>query len=227
MADQADNPGAGPGGLDGLFPAGAVSILSQAAPVDAALLPAELAAARAYSPQRLREFIHGRACARRALVMLGAGAAPVTVGANREPLWPPGVVGSISHAGAAAAAVVAWQSTLLALGLDLEEDLPLEPELAGRICRPEERSALLAPSAEPGLVARRVFSMKEAAYKALWPLINRFLDFHDLEIRPGPQADAFSVVSRSDHCPGDLAARLVGRWTRHGTLLACGVAIRP
>ena len=40
---------------------------------------------------------------------------------DRAPVWPDGVVGSITHAGNFAAAAVAWAADIAALGIDLEQ----------------------------------------------------------------------------------------------------------
>ena len=48
--------------------------------------------------KRKAEFLAGRYCARAALAQLdGSLAVNIGIGANREPLWPPGFVGSITH----------------------------------------------------------------------------------------------------------------------------------
>ncbi len=206
--------------LDELFPAGVVSVLSLAARMpDGRLLPAEAAATQAFSPERLAEFTHGRDCARRALRRLGTGDLAIPVGPHREPLWPAGVVGSISHAGPAAAAVVAWKAHVATIGLDLEPTLPLEPELLPLICRPEELAVIRASGSNPTEMARLIFSMKEAAYKALWPILRCFLDFQDLEIGMVPGASAFTIRSHSDRCPQALAASLIGKFTRRGAFM--------
>ena len=145
--------------LDSLFPPGAATVLSLAAGEAGALTPVELGFTATFAPVRLAEFRHGRACARLALGRIGAGAHDIPVGASREPIWPTGVVGSISHAGTAAAAVVAWQSDdalgrrgprardRAGAGAD-DENLPARraaaawpPAATGRAAPPSSRSA--------------------------------------------------------------------------------------
>ena len=212
--------------LDELFLPGIASVLSLAPSADCPLTSAELAAARSFAPGRLAEFRHGRYCARSALLRLGADAGQILIGANREPLWPAGIIGSISHAGDTAAAVVAWQAQFAAIGLDLEPAAPLEDALVPRICRPEELAVIAATSTNPGEAARRIFSMKEAAYKALWPIIGCFLDFHNLEVRLAADIVTFAVCSHSDRCPKELAASLTGRFTQRGALFISAVCAR-
>ena len=49
---------------------------------------------------RRREFVTARRCAREALAKLGHAPGPIRVGPRREPQWPTGLVGSITHTAA-------------------------------------------------------------------------------------------------------------------------------
>ena len=60
--------------------------------------------------KRRREFSAGRTCARQALRELGCADAPIVHNQNGAPLWPPGIVGSITHSNTYAAAVAADSS---------------------------------------------------------------------------------------------------------------------
>ncbi len=212
--------------LDALFPTGVATAFSRSQAQAGKLAPCEEAFAGTLAPKRLAEFRHGRSCARAALERLGLDPSGIPAGGRREPLWPDGVVGSISHAGDAAAAVVSLSSRFAALGLDLEPATELDAELRPRVCRPEELSGLPAIPAMAGRRAKLLFSAKEAAYKALWPLLKQFLDFHDLEIRIGAGADSFTVISHAEGCPAEIAARIEGRFTEVDGLFATGVALR-
>jgi 4'-phosphopantetheinyl transferase EntD len=212
--------------LDALFPAGVKTVLSLNIPASVQLWPAERQGAARFSATRLAEFRHGRDCARRALSRLGAEPAAIPIGTNREPTWPTGVTGSITHAGAAAAAAVAWQSDVLSLGLDLEPISTLEEALTRRICRPAEIERELAHSAAPGETAKLIFSAKEAAYKALWPVVRQFLDFHDLEVALDLERSEFTVLSQTANCAPEFMGRLEGKFTRVNGLYATGVSLR-
>lgn len=212
--------------LDALFPPGVATILSLSAPPGASLASEEEACAGRFAPTRLAEFRHGRACVRAAFARLGAAPAAVPIGAQREPVWPMGMVGSISHAGTAAAAVVGRSSDFRSLGLDIDSDEALEPELWARICLPEERVSFAASGESEGHSARLVFSIKEAAYKAIWPVTRQFLEFHDLAVTPDIRTGRFTVASRSALCPHDLAEAVEGRFARYGALVVTGAALR-
>jgi 4'-phosphopantetheinyl transferase EntD len=211
--------------LDSLFPAGVATILSFGAVDPSELGPAERAAAGTFVPSRLAEFRHGRDCARRALARIGVRATDIPVGSGREPLWPPGIVGSITHDGNIAAAAVGRNSDFLALGLDLESASALESGLVPKICLPSELQWIKAAAPDEGRAAKMIFGIKEAAYKALWPSLRLVLDFHDLEILLDGGESRFCVVSRSERCPADLAARIGGRYRQLGGYFVAGAAL--
>src|SRR6202165_5059978 len=78
-------------------------------------------ALRFATQKRQREFLAGRWCAEQALQRLGAGSTHVAMAADRAPIWPDGVVGSITHTGNFAAAAVAWAADIAGLGIDSEQ----------------------------------------------------------------------------------------------------------
>jgi 4'-phosphopantetheinyl transferase EntD len=134
-------------------------------------------AVRGAIPKRQEEFRRGRACARAAMDSLGAAAEAIPVGPNREPVWPPGLVGSITHCGSVVAAAVARADSLGGLGLDMERAEPLEPGVEGLVMLPAERAAAGAPWR-----GALVFSAKESVYKALFPLTRRWLGFEEVQL---------------------------------------------
>lgn len=129
-------------------------------------------------PKRRSEFLAGRFCAALALRQEGL---PERVGRNgRAPVWPKGVVGSITHSKDRAIAVVS--SHYQCIGLDVEAMVSIDraTQLCGAIFT--EAESRLRPDALPfGTFFTLVFSAKEALYKALSPRLNRVPDF--LEVR--------------------------------------------
>lgn len=210
--------------LEHLFPEGVACTISRELPADFVLLPPEQVSARRMSPRRYAEFLHGRACARQALSALGIPDVAIPVGTHREPCWPAGIVGSISHGGGVACAVVGWQTRFAALGVDIEPADQLEPSLASRICRPEE-SGQLQTSASAGLLAKVVFCVKESVYKCVWPLCGTFLDFHDVEVRLDRATQTFAVISHNLAFPDSLAEQVVGHFEVTDAFVVAGAAI--
>jgi 4'-phosphopantetheinyl transferase EntD len=130
--------------------------------------------------KRKTEFAAGRTCARTALGSLGFAVRPLLRGAAREPLWPAGVVGSITHCQGYCAAAVAHGEDLLALGIDAEENKPLPPGIIKTIALEEELRWLLATPPQYVCLDRLLFSIKECVYKVWYPLTKSWLGFEDL-----------------------------------------------
>ncbi|MFE5662134.1 4'-phosphopantetheinyl transferase, partial [Streptomyces sp. NPDC056517] len=143
---------------------------------------------------RWTEFATARMCARRALLGLGAVPGPLLRGSRGEPLWPTGVVGSITHRAGYRAAVVGPAGATVALGIDAEPAVALRPGVLRRIALPEERARLAALPSAPGLPwDTLLFCVKEAAYKAWYPLARVPLGFHSAEVRFHPERSAVTV----------------------------------
>ncbi len=144
------------------------------------LLPASLQRA---APKRLGEFLAGRLAAREALRRVGLGDHVVAIGSAREPRWPAGFEGSISHSllqgrGMALCAVRPGQA---GMGLDLEAWLEdgQTSELWPGIVNDEEWGRLQRCPLGPAQGLTLVFSAKESLFKALYPRVGRYFDFLD------------------------------------------------
>ncbi len=163
--------------FDGLVPASARWALGPETATIADLLGVELDAVAHAAPVRVGEFAAGRVAARRALAALGIGPVAVPVDARRLPVWPRGVVGSITHCAGMVASAVAWSDDLTAIGIDGELAAPLEPEVVDAVATAAERAALA-----DGLTATVLFSAKESFYKCWSALDGPILDFHDVVV---------------------------------------------
>ena len=143
---------------------------------------------------RVREFRIGRACARRALGQLGLPEVSVPAGTEREPIWPPGIVGSITHSEGYAAAAVARAADVLGLGIDVERHVALAPGVIRRVCTPGEQVWLDRAPDDGRHWPVIVFSAKESIYKAWYPKTGRWLGFQDVEL----ELDAARGTFRAD-----------------------------
>ena len=139
--------------------------------------------------RRRLEFKRGRACAREAMAGLGGSRVAIPVGARREPVWPDGFVGAISHSGEVIAAVVAREEEFAGVGLDVERAVELKQGVERLILTEDERAE--APASEPWRSALR-FSAKECLYKAVFPTVRRWIGFREVEV----ELDAGSFVAR-------------------------------
>lgn len=149
-------------------------------------------------------------------------------GEDRAPVWPDGLVGSITHTDAWAAAAVARRGDgFAAIGIDLEPADPLAPDLWESVCASEEREKLAIISGmTPGLAARIVFCMKEAAFKCQYAISGAMLEFDDLAIEVDVGAGTFAAVFRREVPPFDVDDRLVGRFSMSGGHIASAVVVR-
>jgi 4'-phosphopantetheinyl transferase EntD len=169
--------------LGSLFPAGvvAVELLSEASRT--VLTELELSSISHCASKRIDDFTRGRACAHRGLIELGIDNYSVLAGEKREPLWPPEIIGSITHTTGFAAAVVARRSDVEALGIDCEIIASVDAELWERICTPTERARLeQLPQAQAQRQAALIFAAKEAFYKCQFPVSREWVGFEDVAI---------------------------------------------
>jgi 4'-phosphopantetheinyl transferase EntD len=143
-----------------------------------ALLPGE-AAAFANSVSKVRRAsAAARIVARDLLPRLGVPPQPIPKSPSGVPVWPTGIVGSLAHDSSVAVAAIALGRDFLAVGIDIEPDNALDPDLIHIVATAQERQAI----GEDRYRARLLFSIKEAVYKAVYPLDRVFLDHHDVEV---------------------------------------------
>lgn len=171
-------------------------------------------------PARLREFVAGRHAARAAMRMAGLAEAPVPHGADRAPIWPDGMTGSITHSATDCLAVAAPLGRLRGIGIDLEPATPLERALWDSILLPEEQLALNRASPDQrGLLAKTIFCAKEAAYKAQYRLSQTLFGFDAMVITL--QQDSFTATFRNPVPPFRSGTQIAGRIAqKHGHIIA-------
>jgi len=156
------------------------------------MYPEERALVAGSVGSRVATFSTGRDCARRAFAELGHPPAAVLSGAQKEPVWPPGLIGSITHCRSYLAAVVAPAAAVPVLGIDAEPHEALKPGLIAVIASPAEKDHLAA--LPPGVHwDRLLFCVKECVYKAWSPRTGRWLDFNEAEVRFSPGTSSFTA----------------------------------
>jgi 4'-phosphopantetheinyl transferase EntD len=145
------------------------------------LFPEEIPAIANAVTKRVREFTTGRNCARKALCRLGMAPSPIGVGPRNQPLWPPGIVGSITHCQGYVAAAVGRCGAIAGLGIDAEPHEDLPDDIVSLIGTEMECSWL--STAPHGIHwDRLLFSAKESVFKAQFPLTGVWLEFGEIEI---------------------------------------------
>ncbi|WP_397543993.1 4'-phosphopantetheinyl transferase superfamily protein [Roseovarius salis] len=162
---------------------------------------------------RRKEFLAGRAAVHRAMEKMGMPPAPVLQSENRAPVWPANLTGSISHGGRICVAVVAPGNVVSGLGIDVEEDTPLDEDLVAGVCTLPERAWLSTrPAHLRGRLAKLVFSAKECTYKCQFAISRQLIDFTDVEITTDLETGQFEATFVQSVPGFDRGARLFGRY---------------
>jgi 4'-phosphopantetheinyl transferase EntD len=194
--------------------------------IEAELFPAEAAQIHGAVEARVREFVTGRACARLALCKLHLPITPVLRGAAREPVWPTGVVGSITHCTGYRAAAAARQADMAAIGIDAEVHEALPKGVLEQVAVEEERRWLV--TAPAGVHWDRVlFSAKESVFKAWFPLSGRWLGFDDAVVTFQPSMGTFHavlLVPSPENLHFDLTG-FTGRFLVRGGLVLTAIVV--
>ncbi|MEC9376162.1 MAG: 4'-phosphopantetheinyl transferase superfamily protein [Pseudomonadota bacterium] len=192
--------------INKLIPADSESHFSESLPNDAFLLEGEINQTDGMIDKRKNDFIHGRYCARKALMKLGKDAEAIYVGKNREPIWPEGVTGSISHSEEIALAVVAHKYNIDSIGIDIESSVPLEADLAKMILRSDEKEW-----SDP-TESKILFSIKESIYKCIFPQLGFFVDFQEMKVLKSELAGSFLAAPQTKEINAGLSGQICGRY---------------
>jgi 4'-phosphopantetheinyl transferase EntD len=214
-----------------LVPAGVIVADATGPLPGEALLPEEEPLVAKAIGKRRAEFTTVRTCARIALGRLGLPPAPLLSGPKREPLWPAGIVGSITHCDGYRAAAVARSSQLASIGIDAEPHEALPAGILERVTVPAELARL--QELPPGVHwDRLLFSAKESVYKTWFPLAGRWLGFEDAALTffpgPDPRRGTFTaqlLVPDRPSVAGRTVTTLEGRYAVGNGLLATAITL--
>lgn len=216
--------------IDKLLPAPVVTAEAfQDAPLSQ-MFPEEWELVAKAVPQRQKEFGTVRGCARNALAELGFAPAPLLPGPHREPQWPAGIVGAMTHCTGYRAAAVARSAEVRTIGLDAEPHLPVnDPGVVDLVTRPAERAQLTRLAAVQPEVCwdRLIFSAKESVYKAWYPLTRRWLDFQEAELTFDPTNATFTarLLVPGPVLDGREVTEFHGRWLIGSGLVVTAIAM--
>lgn len=174
---------------------------------------------------RRLEFVAGRTLARRALAQLGVGDVAIPVGPRREPEWPPGITGSISHTKGYCGVAVARRSDVRGLGFDVERIADVSPQLSAQIVSSTEMLELRRVlGGEIGRALALAFSCKEAFFKYQYPLSRSWVELLDVQVRA--DADGFLIIPSMaipNVCARGEALR--GRYRFRGDHVLAGIEV--
>ena len=229
----ASNPAVLSAELAALFPGEVfAACLTREAPLE--LLSAqELSCVSHCASERIQQFAAGRLCARLTLEALGIEGFSLLTARDRQPVWPAGVTGSITHTAGYAAAVVGRREALGSLGIDSEVAAQVHRELWPGITAPSELARLRAlPEAAACLQAAVLFAAKEAFYKSQFPLTGERLLFADVVIDcvadSSGNGGTFEVLPQRPLAVGRaVRGALAGRYRLHGPFVTAGLGLAP
>ncbi|MBH0775216.1 4'-phosphopantetheinyl transferase Npt [Nocardia bovistercoris] len=167
--------------IENILPSGVAASELLAYPEDLAPHPAEEHLIAKSVDKRRRDFIGARHCARRALEQLGEEPVAIGKGERGMPLFPRGVVGSLTHCEGYRAAALTHKLRFRSVGIDAEPHEALPEGVLDSVSLAPERKWLAANDSALHL-DRLLFCAKEATYKAWFPLTLRWLGFEDAHI---------------------------------------------
>lgn len=166
--------------------------------------------------KRRAEFLAGRYAASQALEALGLpNQFPSRLPDSRQPSWPHGYCGSISHGHGQAAAVVARTGDWLSLGLDLEMQISdaRAQRLASTVLLPEEHARFSAAGQSLASALLLAFSAKESLFKALNPLCQTYFGFLDAQLISWQDASLKLQLQRNLGTAFKAGDCFQGQWT--------------
>ena len=167
------------------------------------LMPLEHDHVENAGPKRFSEFSTGRWLIRHALAELGRPSVAIPKGEFGQPIWPDGIVGSLTHSHQHCALVIGRAAEYLSIGFDLEMSSIDHSGTSELILSPDEPASYQSPE-----LLRRVFSAKEAVYKCISPICQTFLEFDDLSVRLDD--NSFTVTTRTLAVSQELLGRGIG-----------------
>ena len=125
---------------------------------------------------REQEYSLGRYCAKQAMNAINIDCNEIQSSSQGFPIWPKGIVGSISHSKGKCLSAVAKSKDFEAIGIDIEHLNRMRERSVDRITHQKEKAEIGNDLKKATLL----FSIKEAFYKAQFPFYKTHLNFKDL-----------------------------------------------
>jgi len=132
--------------------------------------------------KRKNEFYAGRWCAAQAIYQKSRRYLTPMINADRSPLWPAGIVGSISHSQDKAISVVASTDKCAGLGVDIQDEISTgeRSDILDLILNTDEAKLCRNLTGQKSFEV--FFSAKESIYKALYPNCLDMFEHKDVEV---------------------------------------------
>jgi 4'-phosphopantetheinyl transferase EntD len=180
--------------------AGATDVFSGARAVfDAPLHPQERILVYGVVDRVRRQTSTGRLLLREVLRTMGVVPGAILRTTGGRPALPSGVTASLAHDDDVAVCV-AGAGVDLAIGVDVEPSLPLPAEIVDDVVTSAgDRAAVTVDGTVDPLRARLLFCVKEAVYKACFPVDEVFLEFADVTVVGGTLPGVVEATTTSGH----------------------------
>jgi len=200
--------------LQPLFPP---TVVLRSAPIRdhfASLAESEQSCVTQAVQSRRAEFSTGRFLAADGLRELGVGAFPLERGSHNEPIWPPGIVGSISHSSGVCVVAMARTQDMKFIGIDVESSTANVTKISELILTPGEyRYEAMCESVTLADLTRITFCAKEAIFKGVFPLVARFVDFKEVALEIDADTQTFVARAGDDGHLDQVLRTGIGRFT--------------
>ena len=134
--------------------------------------------------KRRAEYFSGRFCANQALQKLGISVEYIGRGKRGEPLWPDGILGSISHCKNLAIAVVGRTQGMLGVGIDIEDEIS-RTVLSNVLIQTLDKAEIALIHDDMRLTNKLftlIFSIKESFFKAAYLHVRQYFGFESISI---------------------------------------------
>ncbi len=134
--------------------------------------------------RRKAEFLAGRYAAQRAMKKLRIEKTTVGIGQHRNPVWPAGLIGSITHTATQAICAIVQNTDYQSIGIDLAEQISITTanNIKDQIIQTHEINAFSHCPLSFEQLLTLTFSAKESLFKALYPQVKAYFEFHAAEI---------------------------------------------
>jgi enterobactin synthetase component D len=158
-------------------------IENQQLDLSAMLHPLERQFAMNLNAIRRMPWMMGRVCLRQATRAIAADPPPLLADHRGAPTLPIGLSGSVSHKSDIAVALVAKVTPDIRLGVDVEYARASKQDISMRILTDQELAqAAQLPTNQRGRAVTLRFSIKEAIYKAIDPVVQRYVGFREVNL---------------------------------------------
>lgn len=136
--------------------------------------------------QRQAQFLAGRLAAQNSLHANNYKPVNIGIGSHKQPIWPSGVIGSISHASNISISTVLDTDMHSGCGLDIQALLTVDEIKHSISIILSQQDQIIFPTLKDSLANSQletlIFSAKESYFKSVFNSIGKYFNFNDISI---------------------------------------------